>query len=133
MQMRKLKVFISHAWEGKPFAMQLEEELKSTIADVWVDHSGIRGGDNLPKEISDALEWCDTLLLIWSERASKSRWVELEIVRDIFRFYIISSETHSKCTTSRFAQTVISNSLMTSRPKRFSSKSSQQSAAMMTF
>lgn len=74
----KPKTFISHAWEDKSLAMQLERELGSAKVDVWIDHSEIRGGDNLPKRINDALEWCNTFLLIWSEAASKSRWVELE-------------------------------------------------------
>lgn len=46
--------------------------------EVWVDHSDIRAGDRLPEKINDALKWCDTLLLIWSQAASKSRWVALE-------------------------------------------------------
>ena len=72
------KIFISHAWEDKIFVRRLEAELKSAGAEVWVDHSGVQGGDNLPKCISDALTWCDTVLLIWSEAASQSHWVELE-------------------------------------------------------
>lgn len=74
----KPKTFISHSWEDKPLAMQLERELGSAKIDVWIDHSEIRGGDNLPKRINDALEWCNTFLLIWSKAASKSRWVDLE-------------------------------------------------------
>jgi len=74
----KPRVFISHAWENKPLVLKLEAELKAAGAEVWVDHSGIRGGDNLPKRISDALEWCNILLLIWSDAARKSEWVEEE-------------------------------------------------------
>lgn len=72
------KIFISHAWEDKALVRRLEDELKSAGAEVWVDHSGVRGGDNLPKRISEALAWCDTVVLIWSEPASQSHWVELE-------------------------------------------------------
>jgi len=72
------KIFISHAWEDKTIVRRLEAELQTAGAEVWVDHSGVRGGDNLPKRISEALAWCDTVLLIWSEAASKSHWVELE-------------------------------------------------------
>lgn len=74
----KPKVFISHAWENKPVVRQLEERLRAAGADVWVDHVGIRGGDSLPKRISDALEWCDTLVLVWSEASRASEWVALE-------------------------------------------------------
>jgi len=72
------KIFISHAWEDKALVRRLEAELKAAGAETWVDHSGVHGGDNLPKRISDALTWCDTVLLVWSEAASKSHWVELE-------------------------------------------------------
>jgi len=77
-QTNKAKIFISHAWEDKALVKQLEAELKVAGAETWVDHAGIRGGDNLPKRISDALEWCNILLLIWSRTASQSPWVELE-------------------------------------------------------
>ncbi|MCI0695319.1 toll/interleukin-1 receptor domain-containing protein [candidate division KSB1 bacterium] len=51
------RIFISHAWEDKPLVRRLEIELKAAGAGVWVDHVGIRGGDNLPERISEALEW----------------------------------------------------------------------------
>ncbi len=72
------RIFISHAWEDKSAVRRLEAELRTAGAEVWVDHSGIRGGDNLPKRISDALEWCNILLLAWSAAARNSHWVELE-------------------------------------------------------
>lgn len=71
-------IFISHAWEDKVLVRRLESELKAAGAEVWVDHAGIRGGDNLPERINDALEWCNTLLLIWSKQAKASHWVKLE-------------------------------------------------------
>ena len=63
-QTNQPKIFISHSWEDKPLVQHLEKELQAAGAEVWVDHEGIRGGDNLPKRISDALEWCTTLLLV---------------------------------------------------------------------
>jgi hypothetical protein len=77
-QTNKPRIFISHAWEDKLLVRRLETELSAAGAEVWVDHLGIRGGDNLPKRISDALEWCNTLLLLWSDAALDSHWVELE-------------------------------------------------------
>jgi hypothetical protein len=72
------RIFISHAWEDKALVRQIEKALAEAGAEVWVDHAGIRGGDNLPERISDALDWCNTLLLIWSKAAAGSRWVKLE-------------------------------------------------------
>jgi len=56
----------------------LENALREAGAEVWVDHTGIRGGDNLPKQINDALDWCNTLVLVWSKAAKASHWVELD-------------------------------------------------------
>jgi hypothetical protein len=72
------KVFVSHSWDDKPLVRDLESRLREAGAEVWVDHAKVRGGDNLPKRISDALDWCDTLLLLWSKAASQSKWVEKE-------------------------------------------------------
>jgi len=72
------RIFISHAWEDKALVRQLEKALADAGAEVWVDHAGIRGGDNLPERINDALEWCNTLLLVWSKQAKASHWVKLE-------------------------------------------------------
>ncbi|NUO80080.1 TIR domain-containing protein [candidate division KSB1 bacterium] len=77
-QTNQPKIFISHAWQDKPLVRRLEKELQAAGAEVWVDHEGIRGGDNLPERISDALKWCNTLLLLWSKAASTSDWVEME-------------------------------------------------------
>ncbi len=72
------KIFISHSWADKELVRRLETELKTAGAEVWVDHAEVRAGDSLPKEISDALAWCDTVLLVWSRDAAQSHWVELE-------------------------------------------------------
>ena len=78
MSPEKTRIFISHAWEDKPLVRRLEKELQAVGVETWVDDSRTRGGDNLPKRISDALEWCNALLLVWSDAATKSPWVELE-------------------------------------------------------
>jgi len=75
----KPQIFISHAWEDKPFVRRLEAALKTSAdIEVWIDHSNIRAGDRISRRVSDALEWCNTLLLVWSNKASSSSWVELE-------------------------------------------------------
>jgi tetratricopeptide (TPR) repeat protein len=74
----KPKIFLSHSWDNKPLVQRLEQELQAAGAEVWVDHAGVRAGDNLPEKVSQALEWCDTFVLVWSETAAKSRWVTAE-------------------------------------------------------
>jgi hypothetical protein len=78
MSVEAPKIFISHSWDNKPLVRRLEAELKAAGAEVLVDHAGVRGGDNLPKEISAALAWCNTVVLVWSQLAAQSHWVELE-------------------------------------------------------
>ena len=70
MPVEPAKIFISHSWDNKPLVRRLEAELKAAGAEVWVDHAGVRGGDNLPKEISAALAWCNTVVLVWSQPAA---------------------------------------------------------------
>jgi tetratricopeptide (TPR) repeat protein len=72
------KIFLSHSWDNKPLVQRLEQELQAASAEVWVDHAGVRGGDNLPEKVSQALAWCDTLVLVWSDAAAKSHWVKAE-------------------------------------------------------
>ncbi|MCB0293442.1 MAG: toll/interleukin-1 receptor domain-containing protein, partial [Calditrichaeota bacterium] len=62
-----LRLFISHSWAEKELVRKIEAELTSSNIEFWVDHSAIRVGDNLPERISTALEWSNTLLLIWSK------------------------------------------------------------------
>ena len=78
MPAEKPRIFISHAWEEKARVQDLERSMKAAGVEVWVDHSDVRGGDNFPKRISDALTWCNTLLLVWSEHGAGSPWVEQE-------------------------------------------------------
>lgn len=72
------KIFISYSSKDKLTAKKLEEKLKKDGAEVFVDYHRIKPGDTLPGKISEALEWCDTFLLLWSKHAQKSDWVKLE-------------------------------------------------------
>jgi len=72
------KIFISYAWENQATAKQLQQALQAAGAEVFVDYERIRGGDILPIHISRGLDWCDTLILLWSEHAKVSHWVQLE-------------------------------------------------------
>jgi len=73
------KVFISHAWKDKALVKRLEAELNAAGAEVWVDLKNIHPGDSLTERISDGLRWCNTFLLIWSDTASRSPWVNKEL------------------------------------------------------
>jgi len=72
------KIFISYAWENQTTARHLQQALHAAGAEVFIDYTGIQGGESLPTRISQALDWCDTLILLWSPAAASSHWVELE-------------------------------------------------------
>ena len=78
MSTEKPKVFISHSWENKAKARQLEDELKAANIEVWVDHSDVRGGDVITQKINEAIDWCNIVLLVWTQSAAESLWVERE-------------------------------------------------------
>ena len=72
------KVFISHSWEDSDIARKIAEYIKRDGANVWIDYDRITGGESLPDRISEALEWCDTLVLVWSQSVASSYYVKLE-------------------------------------------------------
>jgi len=72
------KIFISHSWNDNDIAKKLAESLKRDGADIWIDYAKVKGGEGLPERISEALDWCDTLLLVWSKSAAESYYVKLE-------------------------------------------------------
>jgi len=76
--MTKRKVFVCHSWEDNEISRKLAEYLNREGADIWIDYTKIYGGDSLPRRISEALEWCDTLILLWSKSAQYSYYVNLE-------------------------------------------------------
>ncbi len=72
------KVFISHSWEDSEISRKLADYLRHDGSEIWIDYARISGGESLPRRISEALGWCDTLVLLWSKSAFDSYYVNLE-------------------------------------------------------
>jgi len=72
------KIFISYAWKNQPTAKRLQSDLKRDGVEVFVDYEKITGGDSLPERISAALDWCNTLVLLWSADSAESYYVKQE-------------------------------------------------------
>jgi formylglycine-generating enzyme required for sulfatase activity len=72
------KVFISHSWNDNDISRRIAHDLRRDGAEIWIDYARIKAGDTLPERISNALEWCDTLVLVWSKSAAASYWVKKE-------------------------------------------------------
>ena len=69
------KVFISHSREDNEIVKKLEENLRRDGAEVWIDIAKIKAGDSFIKRMSEDLEWCDILILVWTESANISKYV----------------------------------------------------------
>lgn len=71
--------FLSHASQDASIANQLEESLRERSLTCWLDNSSLAFGGLLRQELQAAIQQSRTLVLLWSEAASQSRWVMAEI------------------------------------------------------
>ncbi|HVW77195.1 MAG TPA: TIR domain-containing protein [Alloacidobacterium sp.] len=71
--------FLSHASQDASIANQLEQSLRERSLTCWVDNSSLAFGGLLRQELQAAIQQSRTLILLWSEAASQSRWVMAEI------------------------------------------------------
>jgi hypothetical protein len=75
---RSKKVFISHSSKDKQFARWLSVDLGNVGHDPWLDEWKIRVGESIPLKVSEGIETCDAMIVVLSESAMKSKWVENE-------------------------------------------------------
>jgi hypothetical protein len=73
-------IFISYSHKDKKYVEKLEKKLIEEGFDVWIDHR-IDYGSQWPKEIQRALDTCDAFVVVVSENAYKSKWVQNEVAR----------------------------------------------------
>lgn len=74
----KKRVFISHSSKDKQFARWLAVELANSGHSPWLDEWEIRVGESIPLKISQGVKNCHALVVLLSEHAVASRWVENE-------------------------------------------------------
>jgi hypothetical protein len=72
-------VFISHSAIDKPFVRTLADELRRRRISVWIDEEQIKVGQPIPRRIQDGISCCEYFLLVISQQAVRSRWVEDEL------------------------------------------------------
>ncbi|MEP7107673.1 MAG: toll/interleukin-1 receptor domain-containing protein [Ferruginibacter sp.] len=74
------KIFFSYSRiDGSDFVLRLATDLKKEGFDVWIDQQDIRAGSEWDLEIEKALETCDCLLFIESEKSVVSNNVLDEV------------------------------------------------------
>ncbi|MEM8780739.1 MAG: toll/interleukin-1 receptor domain-containing protein [Cyanobacteria bacterium P01_G01_bin.49] len=72
------KVFISHSSKDKVFARWISTDLKAAGHTPWFDEWDISVGESIPQKISQGIEEADFVIVILSEDAINSHWVERE-------------------------------------------------------
>lgn len=71
-------VFISHSSKDKQFATWLSVDLANRGHKPWLDEWNIRAGESIPTKIGEGIEQCDFIIVVLSEHAVSSHWVERE-------------------------------------------------------
>lgn len=74
------RVFVSHSSANAAAAKRVGKVLEAAGFGVWLDSSDIRLGVLLRNELHEAIQKSCAVALLWSEPASKSRWVAAEIL-----------------------------------------------------
>jgi hypothetical protein len=72
------KVFLSYARRDLPTLQPLLHDLGAHGITVWRDQDNLYGGQHWPKAIGEAIAAHDVLLLVWSQTAAASHFVEFE-------------------------------------------------------
>lgn len=76
--MSRPKVFVSHSSVDIATANLLVEDLKKAGVDAWIDKENLLAGD-FQRDINAALAKCDWFVLVLTQHALASQWVQLEV------------------------------------------------------
>lgn len=71
-------IFISHSSKDKPFVRKVATDIKLFGHTPWLDEWDIRVGEFIPEKLSIGIENADFIIVVLSEAAMKSKWVERE-------------------------------------------------------
>jgi hypothetical protein len=74
-----MKIFISHSWNDKSLATQVNEILEKDGHEVWYDVHQLAPGDDIQAVIDVYIKKSDVVVLIWSLHAFDSEGVDAEI------------------------------------------------------
>jgi hypothetical protein len=75
------QIFISHSRRDAAFAHELCAQLEAAGLVPWIDAEDIPAGSTWPREIEKAVEACAAMVVVMSEAARASEWVERETLR----------------------------------------------------
>jgi hypothetical protein len=69
---------VPHSSRDKGFAVSLAADLGNIGHYIWLDEWEIRVGESIPTKINQGIEQSDVLIVVLSEHAVASHWVERE-------------------------------------------------------
>lgn len=112
--MNKHTVFISYSHEDQPLVQSALRWLKNSefrSAQVDDPRDWVSSGDDVRSLITERIRRADTVLLLWSDRAAKSPWVQYEVgmaqAFDVPIRVLLAGESNSKIPTSLGKKPVI--------------------------
>jgi hypothetical protein len=73
-------VFISHSSATAAAAAKIEQAFMAAGFEAWLDNSDLGLGVQLRPELHESIRNSRAMVLVWSEPASRSRWVSAEIL-----------------------------------------------------
>ena len=77
---KRPRIFISYASVNRNVAQLVDASLDAAGFDTWFDRSDIHVGALLGKELQQAVKASKAVVLLWSRKASASRWVATEVL-----------------------------------------------------
>jgi len=72
-------VFISHNKADAEAAREVAIFLAAEEMSVWFDEWSVQAGDSIVGRVEEGLKNCSHFLLLWSQSAAKSAWVQQEL------------------------------------------------------
>ena len=75
------QIFISYKAEEIETAEQIKNKIENSGYSCWMAPDSIPVGSNYASEVENAIKNCKALVLIFSEVAMNSPWVEKEVIR----------------------------------------------------
>jgi len=76
--LKGVRVFLSHSSKDKWFVRRIATDLKRAGVIPWVDEWQIHAGESIPQKVSDGIKHSDSVIVVLSENAIGSKWVERE-------------------------------------------------------
>jgi len=74
------RLFVSYSRKDTKFVRRLAGDLEQAGYTVWVDVTGVRGGDEWVMQIDKGVRGCDAFVVVVSPESMASKWVRREVI-----------------------------------------------------